>query len=191
MTVHELYQTGDGTLAVRMPQSADAFFPRREPVVVTTMGAGWSRDGEILRCRSPYSSSFAVGGRTPKTYLASCVLRYEASGGAFGMLLNLDDECATGYFLRIEPARDLISFGQIGAGREWYLDRMPELDQTAQLDGSGVVRLKLIVDGTAFVAYLNDRVAMSGRMYTNAGGHVGLFVDGNSVVVEELQLHTP
>jgi hypothetical protein len=55
----------------------------------------------------------------------------------------------------------------------------------------GVVRLKLIVDGTAFVAYLDDRVAMSGRMYTNGRGRLGFFVNGNSVAIEELLLRTP
>ncbi len=191
MTVHEIYQNPNGTLAVRMPQSTEGFFPRREPVVVSILGAGWSRDGAVLRGRSPYASSFAVAGKTPQTYMASCVLRYEAPAGAFGMLLNLDEECTTGYFLRIEPARDLVSFGQIGPGREWLLDRMPELDQVAQLDDGAEIHLKVIVDGTAFVAYLNDRVSLSGRMYTNGGGRIGYFVDGNAVTVQEPQVRTP
>lgn len=191
MTVHEISQAGDGSLAVRMPPAAAGFFRRQESLAVRTLGAGWTKEGTILRGRSPYAMSTAVAGKTPQTYLLRCVLRYEAPAGAFGLLLNLDDECATGYFLRIEPARDLVSFGQVGAGREWYLDRMPELDQVAQLEGNRECQLTLIVDGTAFVAYLNDRIAMSGRMYANGGGRLGLFVDGNSVSIEDLQLRTP
>ena len=191
MTVHEMYQNPDGTLAVRMPESANGFFSIRQPLVASTLGPGWTRSGSTLRGKSPFASSFAVAGGTPQTYMASCALHHEGQAGAFGLLLNLDEKCETGYFLRIEPASDLVSFGWIGPGREWLLDRMPELDQVAQLGGSGQVHLKVIVDGTAFVAYLNDRVALSGRMYNNVGGRIGFFADGSSVTVQEPVLRTP
>ncbi len=49
------------------------------------------------------------------------------------------------------------------------------LERAADL-AHGSHRLDVLVDDTAFAAYLDDRVAMCGRMYDRRGGGLGLFV---------------
>jgi beta-fructofuranosidase len=52
------------------------------------------------------------------------------------------------------------------------------------------IRFRIIVDKTAVVAYINDAVALSGRMYANPFGRCGLFADGTAVTVRGLDVLT-
>jgi beta-fructofuranosidase len=87
----------------------------------------------------------------------------------------------TGYFLRFNPDRQAVQFGKVGGYRDWYVDHMPELDRPLHIEPGVPIRYRIVVDGTALVAYVNDQVALSGRLYTARPGRVGLYADGATV----------
>ncbi len=186
LTVHEVLQRADGTLAVRMPPEAEAAFSTPRPVSLT-LTDGWTADGAAYRAAAPYRCSTALSSeRMPETYLLQGELRFEAGCGAAGVLLRADETGSTGYFLRFNYGEQRLEFGKVGGYRSWYVDHMPELDRPLALRAGEPLRCKIIVDKTAVAAYVNDEIALSGRMYSNPFGRCGLFADGTSASAANL-----
>jgi beta-fructofuranosidase len=67
---------------------------------------------------------------------------------------------------------------------------MPELDRPLAIREGETLRFRIIVDKTAVVAYVNDEVALSGRMYANPFGRCGLYADGATVPVNKFESRT-
>ena len=190
LTVHEVIQQPDGTLTVRFPPEAEAAFSDAEPVQFDSLDGEWSREDGGLRGEAPFGYREIRGDRLPETCLLRGELRFERDAGAAGVLLGLDDAGAFGYFLRFSPLRQRIEFGKIGGYRSWYVDQMPELDRPLDIRAGQPIRFCIVIDKSAFVAYVNDRVALSGRMYADPAGRCGVFVDGTAFSVTGLELST-
>jgi beta-fructofuranosidase len=67
---------------------------------------------------------------------------------------------------------------------------MPELDRPLQIRAGDEIRFRMVIDKTAIVAYVNDQVALSGRMYAGLWGRCGLFADGTAVCASRLEVLT-
>jgi beta-fructofuranosidase len=119
----------------------------------------------------------------PESYLLEGSLSFANGIGTAGLLLRMDEEGDTGYFLRFNLAGQRLEFGKVGGYRNWYVDHMPELDRPLSIKTGEALRFKVIVDKSAVVAYVNDQVALSGRTYSNPFGRCGLYVDGTEVLV--------
>ncbi len=115
---------------------------------------------------------------------------FEQPTGTAGVLLGMDDADGSGYFLRFNVPEQRLEFGKIGGSSAWYVDRMPELDRPLALRADEALHVRIIVDKTAMVAYVNDWVALSGRMYATPLGRCGLFVDGSTLSTTGLELRT-
>jgi beta-fructofuranosidase len=188
MTVHELVQVNDGTLAVRTPRTILAAFDEPQPVHL--VGAEeWEPVAGGARVTAPFGRSVAVAGRLPASCLIEGTLSFDSTDGEAGVLLNTDGGGAGGYFLRFSPARQMVQFGRIGGYRSWHVDHMPELDRPLPIRTSRPLSYKIIVDGTAVVAYIDDRVALSARMYGRPRGHHAVYADGVDATFTDQSVH--
>lgn len=187
LTVHEIIQQGDGTLAVRMPPEIDRAFPAPSPIQLTHFEPGWSVTGNMYRVASPYRYTMALSEKMPETYMLQGELVLEDDRGATGVLLKMDDQGDTGYFLRFNLRGQRLEFGKVGGYRSWYVDHMPELDRPLTIRAGESLHFKIIIDKTAVVAYVNNQIALSARMYSNPLGRCGLFATGTTVTVRDFQ----
>ena len=190
LTVHEVIQNDDGTLAVRLPPEAARAFGGALPLQLEHLESGWNRGDHTYTAEAPYSYSAALSEQMPETYLLQGEIRFERLAGAGGILFRMDEAGDTGYFLRFNLAEQRLEFGKVGGYRDWYVDHMPELDRPLPIRQGEAIRFRIIVDKTAVVAYINDAVALSGRMYANPFGRCGLFADGTAVTVRGLDVLT-
>lgn len=179
LTVHEVIQRPDGSLAVKLPPEAESAFAAPTPVHL----AAWTRSGSDYTAESLYGYSMALSQPMPETYLLQGELCFEQNIGTAGVLLRCDENGDTGYFLRFNLKEQRLEFGKIGGYRNWYVDHMPELDRPLAMKVGEPIGFKIIVDKTAVVAYVNDEVALSARAYSNSFGRCGLYADGTSVRV--------
>jgi beta-fructofuranosidase len=190
LTVHEILQNGDGTLAVRMPPEVDRAFGSPAIITFDQVQPGWRSSGGAYRCETHYGYSQAISPRMPETYLLQGELNFEREAGSVGVLLRVDEAMDTGYFLRFNRIGGRLEFGKAGGYRPWYVDHMPDLERPLPMRSGESLRFKVIVDKTAVVAYVNDQVALSGRMYANPLGRCGLFADGTAVTVNGFAART-
>jgi beta-fructofuranosidase len=190
LTVHEIIQNEDGMLSVRMPPEVDSAFGSPSTVGLDHAGQGWNLNGNTRTVKAPYGYSMALSQPMPETYLLQGELNFERDEGTAGILLRVDDQGDTGYFLRFNRAGQRLEFGKVGGYRSWYVDHMPELDRPLNISAGEALHFKILIDKTAVVAYVNDQIALSGRMYSNPFGRCGLFADGTDVSVNGFELRT-
>lgn len=190
LTVHEVVQQADGTLTVRFPPEAADAFGHARSIQFEPPGSGWDQTGDVLRVDSPAAYTAALGDRLPETCLLRGELRFEGDAGTAGVLLGMDETAGSGYFLRFDLREQRLEFGRIGGYRPWYVDRMPELDRAIAIRPREPIRLSIVIDGTAVVAYVDDRVALSARMYAGASSRCGLFADGAAISTGTFDLLT-
>ncbi len=190
LTVHEVIQNDDGTLAVRMPPEAAQAFSAAQPLGLARFEPGWTQSDTFYRAESPYGYSAALSEQMPEAYLLQGAISFEQNSGTAGVLLRMDDAGHTCYFLRFNLPAQRLEFGKVGGYRNWYVDHMPELDRPLQIRAGDEMRFRIIIDKTALVAYVNDQVALSGRMYADLWGRCGLFADGTAVCASRLEVLT-
>jgi hypothetical protein len=63
---------------------------------------------------------------------------------------------------------------------------MPELDRPLSFASGQKLSVRVVADKSALVAYVNDTVALSARMYSNPVGRCGAFADGAVARFENL-----
>jgi len=126
-------------------------------------------------------------GEGPEPLLLEARVRYQPGTQACGLLLRLDHESEGWYELRLEPARQRLVIDRWPRpGDEPYM-----LEQPLPLRAHSPVQLRAIVDGDCLVAYADDRVALSCRLYDHPQGAWGLFVREGAARFEGLAAHAP
>jgi beta-fructofuranosidase len=181
LTIHEIIQNPDGTLRVQLPVEIEKAFGT-EHNRLPEFGASTDE----LRVEAPYEQKILLGEKTCDTYAVRVTFNVEKEQGSFGLLLKVDDNADSGYFVKFNIGRKTLQFGRIGGHRHWYLEQMPELERELDINFSQPINAKVLVDKTAVVVYVNDAVAMSARAYDNPRGRLGVFADGTTIRVPTL-----
>lgn len=183
---HEIVQQPDGTLAVKCPQEVAAQYPHRLPVAAErTMGSVSYQDGKYLL--GGEGKSLCMLGAMPEN--GKIELSFTASDdcGDFGLLLRADAGVDAYYAVRFEPRFNRLA-----------MDIQPRADNTrhTQVDVERwcpVVpgeknKLLILFEGSVLEVYVNDKVAMSARMFDRREGDFGIFTHNTSVCFEEIGL---
>lgn len=183
---HEIVQQPDGTLAVKCPQEVAAQYPDRLPVAAgRTMGSVSYQGGKYLLGGD--GKSLCMLGAMPEN--GKIELSFTASDdcGDFGLLLRADAGVDAYYAVRFEPRFNRLA-----------MDIQPRADNTrhTQVDVERwcpVVpgeknKLLILFEGSVLEVYVNDKVAMSARMFDRREGDFGIFTHNTSVYFEEIGL---
>ena len=184
---HEIVQQPDGSLAVKCPQEVAAQYPDRLPLSAgRTMGSVSYQDGKYLL--GGEGKSLCMLGAMPEN--GKIELSFTASDdcGDFGILLRTDAGVDAYYAVRFEPRFNRLA-----------MDIQPRADNTrhTQVDVERwcpVVpgeknKLLILFEGSVLEVYVNDKVAMSARMFDRREGDFGIFTHNTSVCFEEIGLY--
>lgn len=184
---HEIVQQPDGTLAVKCPREVAAQYPDRLPLSAgRTMGSVSYQDGKYLL--GGEGKSLCMLGAMPEN--GKIELSFTASDdcGDFGLLLRADAGVDAYYAVRFEPRFNRLA-----------MDIQPRADNTrhTQVDVERwcpVVpgeknKLLILFEGSVLEVYVNDKVAMSARMFDRREGDFGIFTHNTSVCFEEIGLY--
>jgi beta-fructofuranosidase len=191
MAVHELVPRSDGTLDVRLPDTVRTSFTEAHPLTFAPVLGAWDRLGADV----PDGHASAVAGPLPDTFLLTVDVEIGDATGAVGVVLRSSDDGDEGYAVRLEPRAGRLTFDRwpraVTGDAQWQISgdvpQVLELERAADL-APGPHRLEVLVDGSAFTAYLDGRVAMSGRMYDRRDGGLGLFVTEGRATFTDVRL---
>jgi len=172
LVVHEIEQKQNGLLTVKAPKELLAAF--QEPVSTNPreiIGKWAKHDRSIIGDATAGSAVMRLG-ELPRCCLVECELTFSENTTGAGLLFHADENLDNYYQLRIEPANNRLVF-----------DRWPRpgdqpfmLERPLGLSPGTPTRLRIIIDSSCVVAYANDSVALSCRMYKHQSGELGLFV---------------
>jgi beta-fructofuranosidase len=197
LAVHEAVQQEDGTLAFRMPTAIPATFGAPAPVEFRPVVGSWSAAGGSWRGAAPDGYAAAVSARVTQQYLLEAQIEISPGTTECGLILRASEDADEGYIVRLEPKRARMVFDRwprrrTGDGQWQVSGDVPyavELERPASLE-PGPHTLTVLVDGTACVAYLDDAVAMSARMYDRPTGGIGIFVGEGAAVFQSVTVAT-
>jgi beta-fructofuranosidase len=180
LVVHELVRRNDGSLGVA---PVDAVVGRFASVSATgssrfgdwiTDGDGWRFSGDGL--------GFLSLGQMTDACLIDVTLDVSTHAEELAVVLRADPGLEHGYYLRLEPRTGRIVFDRrphhiftpFDADADRLYVEAPDHEIERPLPATdGQVHVRVIVDGSAIMAYVND-VALSTRGYDLVAGEWGI-----------------
>lgn len=188
LAVHEARTLPGGGLAFSLPAALKASFSHAHPVELRPVLGHWSATGDGLTGAAPDGSAAMMTDPLPDQFLLEATIQTVPGTVECGVILRASADASEGYQLRIEPRRSRLVFDRWPRPRtgpaQWQISGdvpfLPELERPLRPSGDRY-DLRVVVDGTVCVAYVNDEVALSTRIYDRRTGGIGLFVgDGTA-----------
>lgn len=190
LVVHEIWQTSEGWLAVKPPQSVLDAFSRPVKMELQPRLGSWEV-GEATVQGALSSETDATGrlavlalGEAPAECLLEMEIRYSDPTASLGILLRESQNMDRYYQLRLEPARGRLVFDR--RPRTW--DHPFLLERPLPLSAGTPISLRVVCDGSCLVAYVDGRVALSARMYDFPSGQVGILVSEGQASFSKISL---
>ncbi len=187
LVVHEIEQQPDGSLTVRVPDTVDRAFSSAVPIRFERGLGNWKADASGVTLRGRDSWCCAMAGSSPSACRISATIRFSRDTRGCGILLRMSDDLENGYYVRLEPSRHrlvLDSWPRPGDRPFWV-----ELERPIPLDPGVSHRMVLFVEGSILEVYLDDRAAMSSRLYDHTTGGWGVFATEGEVEFRDVSLN--
>ncbi len=183
---HEIVQAEDGTLYVKCPDEVAAQYSRKQEILpgfalgdTEALTDGYRLGGEGRNIR--------MLGTLPEN--AKITMNFRSDGrGEFGLILRESENLGVYYCVKFEPMWNRLTF-----------DRRPRKDSTVHSEVAverycplrdGENRLTVIVEGSVLEVYVNDRVAMSARMFDHRSGNWGVYSLNGAAEFSGIGLYT-
>lgn len=189
LVIHELVQLPDGTLAVRLPESIRDGLSRQHPIAWAeilgqAVSGEWAVGPGRLRGDATGTHALAIGPAVPDPALLSATIRFEPGTRGCGLWIACGDEPDEGYAIRLEPDRARVVFDRWprkpAGSMQWHIGgdipHAVELERSIELDPRQPHDIEVLIEGSACIAYIDGRVAMSARLYNQRPRRCGWFV---------------
>lgn len=186
MVVHELGELSDEGFRVSAPPELAAAFTHPEAIDFRAYFGQWQVSAASYTVQADDHFAACTLGKLPRSAMiqASLSCRPETRGG--GLLLRCDQDMEHYYQIRWEPGRQRVVF-----------DRWPRpgdqpfmLERPLSAPADEPLRLKIFMDGSIMVVYINDSVALNCRAYDHPAGQWGLFVSEGGATFDGLSLRS-
>ncbi|MEV0288112.1 MULTISPECIES: GH32 C-terminal domain-containing protein [unclassified Kribbella] len=189
LAVLEARQEADGSLAFGFPAEVVGAHSDPHPVSLAPLDDAASEPGQGAVDR--YAAW--IGDPLPDSCLIELTVEVAPDTQALGLLLHSSADGEEAAVLRLEPQRDRIVFDRWPRQRtgpaQWHVDgdvpHVVELERPCPLP-PGSHTVQVILDGTTGQVVVDDRVALSFRLYDHRRGHLGLFVTDGAFALRSL-----
>lgn len=193
LVVHELAQGADGSLVARIPETVRSHFATEQavhfsPIMRARMQRPTLPEDKILRLDGKNSFYSLAAGNLPETAMVTATVSFSEPVKSFGIMLRASLDFENGYYVRVEPQRSRLVFDSWP--RPGDFPQMVELERPIRLEPGTPIQIIVYVDGSLVEVYLDNRAAMSARMYNHPEGRWGLFVSEGTVEFTDVRLFT-
>lgn len=186
---HELVQAEDGTLYVKCPAEVSDSFGKEIPLRETSVFGKVTKTADGCEIGENGSKSVVTFNEMPQDCKIEMDFETSDDIGDFGIVLRESDNQARRYEVRFEPRFNRLCF-----------DKFPRKDNTVHvnvdverycpLTAGQKNRVTIIVEGSVLEVYVNDKVAMSARMFDHKQGRFGLYAKDTAVKFGNIRLFT-
>lgn len=172
LVVHQLVQSPDGTLSVRIP---DTVAGRPGQPVPLTLGTETILQG---------NDSVQFTG-LPKRCRITAEFTINSMAGEFGLFLRSDKAREQQYIVRCHCG---VNMAEIDV-RPRYGDSLEMTQLRTNTDLSpGAHSCTILLDESACVVYFDDKTALSGRLYDHNGSDWGFYTKEACITVQKIQI---
>lgn len=186
LVVHELWQTENGELRVKMPQALNenydsGYVPKFEQFLQNCR-----IEGESLTVCAASGFAVAKGEVLPAKCMITAQIRLSEGTQDAGLWLHGDDNGDQGYYLRLEAKHNKLAFDRVYR----FCDHN-ELERHAEVTTGTWHSLTVLLDGTEMTAYLDGAVALSARMYDFGNNRLFAFASDGEACFRGLRVCVP
>ena len=171
---HELAQDGDGTLYVKCPKEIQSAYHVPVPEedgsemnLVERLGGGWRVGGNG-------GKGIKAAGRMPLNCKIEMDVTVYDDIGDFGLLLRADENLDQYYAVRFEPKMNRLALDKVPR-KDDKVHVQVDVERYCPMEPGVTHKLLLIVEGSVLECYVDDRVAMSARMFNRPEGSLALY----------------
>ena len=196
LAVHELHQQKDGLLAVNVPSTIDAAWNQSVDAQFT-LQKGARLSGKDITIDATGSFGWAAAGAMPERCKIEAQVQFEPGTRRCGIMMRTSSDLESSYYVRLEPQNHRVVFDSWprGSGPDHPTTSidggyMAGLERWMTLTPGNPIELKVFVDRTIAVIYIDGRVAMCARIYDLPTGRWGLFVEQGSAQFRNIKITT-
>ena len=195
LIAHEIYQKDNKDLAVKAPD--EVLINMRENEYETEVFRKYG-DGEDVDENESYRlkhdeeefSSLIKNPVEKNRYKISASVNFSDSDKDFGFLFGACDENNDFFSLRFVPDENRVGFTkklrqQIDENKDMYNDVPFEFESDRDYE------INIVLENSMLVVYIDDKIALSSRVYRALGNHWGIYSDQSEVLFENLKVTYP
>jgi beta-fructofuranosidase len=182
----ELGFDADGNVRTRpVDEVVKAFarlvFSPKEANAAATNASAWKTEGKDVVVDAAEGALHLHLADLPATCLVTCRVQFSRMAASGGLLLRMSEGADAGYSLMVEPARQRVIL------RGWSArGGKPLIDRPLRVEAGRWVRMQVFMQDTVVEVFLDDRVALSCRMYDRRSGWLGLLAQNGRVRFADL-----
>ncbi|MCR4588109.1 MAG: GH32 C-terminal domain-containing protein [Lachnospiraceae bacterium] len=181
MVIHEITQDAEGNLWLQAPEEKLRLLGPREELSIPKKGIGYKKETVI-----PVEQESVTLWEDPGEAFELEVSFSAERSGEMGVLLKADPELKQFYSIVVEPERGRMQYKSHIRCTEEGGKTFPydvELETFFPVPDDGKYHLQVIVERETGVAYINDKAALSFRMYDRKEGHVGAYIPSDGTIL--------
>lgn len=192
IVVHEVVQAEDGDLHVKVPPEVNSLFTRPVAPSFKSVLGEWQDQNTTFSGNAGDGYAACRLGRMPSKCRIRAKVTCAPGTRACGVLLRADEGLDGYYEVRWEPGQRHVVFDRWP--RQDSKRVFPNRDEPFILERpltapvADTLDLRIIVDETVVVVYINDEVALSTRAYDHTDGEWGFFVYEGQATFRECDL---
>ena len=186
---HELVQGQDGTLYVKCPQEILTYYGKEDPFFEKCcFGNAVNKEGNTYHFENEGRNMVAFG-KMPTNCRIDFDFKLEDDAGDFGLLLRMVDAHNEYYVLKLDPKMNRLGFDRSPRGNG-YLHTEVDVERYCPLTLGTIHHLTAIVEGSVLTSYVDERYALTTRMFDRKEGDWGIYSLNQDVTYSNLTLRT-
>ncbi|HLR32552.1 MAG TPA: glycoside hydrolase family 32 protein [Fodinibius sp.] len=197
LVAHKLYQKENGDLAVTIPHTLESFVETQDYTIeenstygnVQNTGQG-SHSYQLISEKEGEISSVVFEPVEAERYQIEATFSYTQTSGDFGFLVGACDGTNDFVSLRLLPDQGVFRVDKKPRD-QLFTTTEPTNDVPIQLSPDTDYNIRIVIENSMVVVYIDNHVALSTRIYSVPGNHWGIFSGNSKANISNITVTTP
>lgn len=187
LVAHRLTQESNGDLSIAMPSAVRSYL--ENSVYTISVNSQWGNVTNTIPGTNSYHiistadmnvSNVIFDPVALDRYKISAIVNYASSAKDFGFMIGACDGYNNFYSLRFVPSQNRFSFDKVNRSN-LTTTTAPANDVPITLSPNTNYNVDIVVENSMVVVYINNKVALSSRIYKARRTNWGIFTDNSDV----------
>lgn len=181
MVTHQLKQEADGSLSAVIPVNVDQLFKKQKTFNQVSSTGGVSNVSNSFKLNTGAQVLFdRISGQKKITATISNI----QSASEFGLIVGAGNISTTDqYRFSFIEAEDKVIVQRINGGVTYDEAKVP-----IKIDPGNPISIKMVIDNSVCVLYINGSIALSSRIYSASNSYWGLYSSTGNIEFNETSL---
>ncbi|MDN3669187.1 glycoside hydrolase family 32 protein [Echinicola jeungdonensis] len=197
LVAHKIYPMPNGDLAATIPHTLEAYMQTDSDTIL--INSQW---GDVTNTQ-PGEHSYRIISQADfdvanvifepiaeERYMISTTMSFDSSAKDFGFMIGACDGYNDFYSLRFIPSENRFSFDKTNRDSLTTTSEAVN-DVPLTLAANTNYDIKILIENSMVVVYINNQVALSNRIYKASNTHWGIFTDHSDVTFTDIRMTHP